>query len=170
MEPKKPLPMYGVGPVYVAVIAALTAAGLALSASGATASGRAPGLRVPFAALGTALIAAGAGLWYGAVFRARVDSHIRNGTLAVTGVYAWVRNPIYAAFLLACTGALLWAGDLWLLVLPPVYWLFLTVLMKRTEERWLLERFGQEYANYCRRVNRCIPWFPARVNKEGHHG
>lgn len=162
--------MYGVGPLYVAVILVLTAGGLALSASGATVSGKLPGLRGPFAVLGTALIAAGAWLWYGAVFRARVDEHIRNGTLAVTGVYAWVRNPIYSAFLLACAGALLWAGDLWLLLLPPLYWLFLTALMKGTEERWLLERFGEEYTDYCRRVNRCIPWFPRRTGKEDIHG
>lgn len=170
MDRKKPLPMYGVGPLYVAVILTLTAGALALSAWGVTASGRVPGLRVPFAALGTALIAAGAWLWYGAVFRARVDDHIRNRTLATTGVYAWVRNPIYAAFLLACTGALLWAGDLWLLILPPVFWLFLTGLMKRTEERWLLERFGKEYEDYRRRVNRCIPWFPRRMKGADKHG
>lgn len=170
MKQQKPLPMYGVGPVYAATIIALTAGALALSARGVTASGRLPGLRVPFAALGTALIAAGALLWYGAVFRARVDEHIRGGTLVTTGVYAWVRNPIYAAFLLACTGALLWAGDLWLLLLPPVYWLLLTALLKATEEKWLLERFGAEYAGYCRRVNRCIPWFPRPMEGEDKHG
>lgn len=170
MKQRRQLPMYGVGPVYVAVILALTGLGLALSASGATASGKVPGLRLPFAVLGTALIAAGARLWHGAVFRARVDEHIRHHTLAVTGVYAWVRNPIYSAFMLACTGALLWAGDLWLLGLPPVFWLFLTVLMKHTEEKWLLERFGQAYADYCRRVNRCIPWLPRRVKEEDTNG
>lgn len=170
MKQQKQMPMYGVGPVYVAVIIALTAGGLALSASGATASGRLPGLRAPFALLGSLLIAAGAWLWYSAVFRARVDDHIRNNTLATTGVYAWVRNPIYSAFLMACTGALLWAGDLWLLGLPAVYWLFLTVLMKRTEERWLLERYGQNYMDYCRRVNRCIPWFPRHIGKGEQNG
>lgn len=44
----------------------------------------------------------------------------------------------------------------------PVYVLscaVLTVVLKRTEERWLLEKFGDEYACYCKRVNRIIPWF-----------
>lgn len=165
---QKQLPMYGVGPIYVAVILTLTGLGLGLSASGVTASGRLPGLRVPFAAVGTLLIAAGARLWYSAVFHARIDDHIKSGALATAGVYAWVRNPIYAAFFMACTGALLWAGDLWLLGLPAVYWLFLTVLMKHTEERWLLERFGREYEDYCRRVNRCIPWFPREKGGNAH--
>lgn len=168
MTQKKQLPMYGVGPAYAAAIIALTVAGLALSCSGATASGKVPGLRAPFAALGTALIASGAWLWYGAVFRAKVGDHIKRDTLAVAGVYAWVRNPIYSAFLMGCTGALLWAGDLWLLGLPVVFWLLLAALMRHTEEKWLLERFGQEYADYCRRVNRCIPWFPRRAKEDAH--
>lgn len=170
MKQRQQLPMYGVGPAYVAVILALTGLGLALSASGATASGKLPGLRLPFAVTGSLLIGAGGRLWYGAVFRARVGEHIRHNALATTGVYAWVRNPIYSAFLMACTGALLWAGDLWLLGLPAVFWLFLTVLMKHTEEKWLLERFGQAYTDYCRRVNRCIPWFPRHIKEEDTNG
>ena len=51
-------------------------------------------------------------------------------------------------------------GNLWLLILPVLYWLFLTVLMKCTEEKWLKNLYGVEYEEYCWRVNRCIPWFP----------
>lgn len=152
------LPLYGVGPVYVAVIMALTALGLLLSANGWILLAPMKALRLPCGILGALLIAAGPVLWWKAVFEARVNTHIKQNTLVTTGVYAWVRNPIYSAFLLACTGALLLAGNLWLLVLPVVFWLFLTVLMKHTEEKWLLERYGQEYVDYCRHVNRCIPW------------
>lgn len=35
----------------------------------------------------------------------------------------------------------------------------LTVLLKQTEEKWLSDLYGEEYKDYCRRVNRCIPWF-----------
>lgn len=38
----------------------------------------------------------------------------------------------------------------------------MTVLMKGTEEKWLLKLYGTEYSNYCKRVNRCIPWFAKR--------
>ncbi len=34
--------------------------------------------------------------------------------------------------------------------------------MKQTEEKWLLRQFGEEYAAYCKEVNRVIPWFPKR--------
>lgn len=158
MNEQRQLPMYGVGPVYVGVIAAVTILGIVLSASGRLPAAPMKALRIPCGALGVLLIAAGPVLWWKAVFEARVDEHIKRNTLVTTGVYAWVRNPIYTAFLTACTGALLLAGNLWLLVLPVLYWLFLTVLMKYTEETWLLARYGQEYADYCGRVNRCIPW------------
>ncbi len=93
-----------------------------------------------------------------AIFQAKIDQGILNNSLVTTGVYAYVRNPIYSAFMIACTGALLIAGNLWLLVLPFLYWGFMTVLMKNTEEKWLRDLYGEEYIEYCKRVNRCIPW------------
>lgn len=163
MKNEQHLPMYGVGPAYVAVIIVLTAAGIALTAAGRIPTAQAGPLRIPLIAAGILLIALGAWSWWSAVFRSRVDDHIKNNTLVTTGIYAWVRNPIYAAFLMACTGALLLADNLWLLVLPPAYWLYLTVLIKHTEEKWLAKLYGQEYTDYCRRVNRCIPWFPGKA-------
>ena len=31
-----------------------------------------------------------------------------------------------------------------------------------TEEKWLLDLYGDEYAAYKKRVNRCIPWIPRK--------
>lgn len=149
--------MCGVGPVYGAVILLLTGSGIGLTRAGIVPIVRYGLFRIPLAVVGIVLILLGAWMWYSAVFRAKVDEHIIGNTLAITGVYAWVRNPIYSAFLLACTGALLLANNLWLLVLPLIDWLFLTVLMKHTEEKWLAALHGKKYADYCRQVNRCIP-------------
>ena len=44
------------------------------------------------------------------------------------------------------------------MILPFVFWGFMTVLMKHTEEKWLRRTFGQPYDEYCKKVNRCIPW------------
>ena len=129
--------MYGVGPVYVAVILLLTRLGIGMTCAGRIPIARYGLFRIPLAIVGIALILLGAWMWYSAVFRAKVDEHITGNTLAATGVYAWVRNPIYSSFLLACTGALLLANNLWLLILPVVFWLYLTVLMKCTEETQL---------------------------------
>jgi len=92
-----------------------------------------------------------------AFFGAKIDKGIAENRLVTGRVYGHVRNPIYSAFLFLCTGALLIAGNLWLFVLPVAYWLFLTLLMKATEEKWLLRQYGQVYRDYCRRVPRCIP-------------
>lgn len=168
MKKQDHLPMCGVGPVYGAVIILLTVLGIVLTHTGTLPAVRYGLFRIPLTIVGIALILLGAWMWYSAVFRAKVDEHITGNTLATTGVYAWVRNPIYSAFLLACTGALLLANNLWLLILPVVFWLYLTVLMKCTEEKWLAALHGEQYAAYCRRVNRCIPWPPKAGNGEGN--
>ena len=159
---KNHLPFMGVGPFYGFGVIALTVIGIVLSKRGYFDIGRFDVLGIPFAVIGTVLIALGLFFWIGANFGSKIDDHIRSNTLAQTGVYAYVRNPIYSAFLMFCTGALLLANNVCLLVLPIVYWIFLTVLMKCTEEKWLLELHGEEYVQYCCRVNRCIPWLPKK--------
>ena len=55
---------------------------------------------------------------------------------------------------------LLITGNVFLFFLPILYWIIMTVILRNTEEIWLREKFGKEYELYCRRVNRCWPWFP----------
>lgn len=157
---KTHLPLYGVGPVYVAVIITATVAGILLSQFKVIAYLSVPMIKMVLLITGMLLIAAGAAIWFSAVFRAKIDDGITSNHLVTDGVYALVRNPIYSAFLSACTGALFIYGNLWLLILPVLYWLLLTVLMKCTEEKWLKSLYGAEYEEYLRRVNRCIPWIP----------
>ena len=156
------LPIYGPGPLYVGTIALLTVVGIAFSIGGILPFLNAGPLTLPLRVLGGLLVAGGVALWIAAVFGARIDDGIEANRLVTTGVYGIVRNPIYSAFTIVCTGALLICGNPWLLVLPLVFWAFMTMLMKTTEEKWLLDLYGEEYAAYCRRVNRCIPWFPKR--------
>ena len=157
---KNHLPLYGVGPVYVAVIITVTMAGILLSQFKVIVYLSFSMIKMVLLMIGVLLIAAGAVLWVLAVFRAKIDDGITNNRLVTDGVYALVRNPIYSAFLPVCTGTLMIYGNLWLLILPVLYWLFLMGLMKCTEEKWLKNLYGVEYEEYCRRVNRCIPWFP----------
>ena len=154
------LPVYSVGPLYVAVIAALTLAAVLTRNTPALASGKLDGLAIPLRILGIAFIAGGMALWVYAVPISKIDDGIRENRLVTAGAYALVRNPIYSAAMLACTGVILIIGNAWLFPLPLVYWLFMTVLMKATEEKWLKDLYGAEYEVYCGRVNRCWPWFP----------
>ena len=157
-DKKKHLPMMGVGPIYGAVIIAVTVIAVITGKSTTFQTGRVTFLKIPLLIIGILLIILGVYLWAGALFQSKIDSHIEENRLATTGVYALVRNPIYSAFMFFCTGALFIAGNIFFLPLFFFYWIFMTVLMKYTEEKWLKNLYGMEYEEYCRRVNRCIPW------------
>lgn len=156
MKEQEHLPECGVGPAYVALIIIVTLIGILLSAFRIIHVGNAGILRLPFIVFGIALIIAGIIIFV--LAQIDIGDHIRKNELVTTGIYAYVRNPIYTSFLMVCTGAVLIANDVWLCILPFLYWLFLTVLMIHTEEKWLHDLYGEQYDVYCRQVNRCIPW------------
>ena len=158
MKNKEHLPLMGVGPVYVMSIIALTVIGIVLSVVDILNIGKYDVLKIPFAILGVLLIALGVFMWLSANFASKLDDNIKSNKLVTTGIYAWVRNPIYSAFLLMCTGAILIANNIILLLLPLLYWIFMTVLMKNTEENWLLELYGQDTSVcVCACMCVCIP-------------
>lgn len=159
------LPIYGAGPFYGIGIIVLTVIGIVLSIAGVIDSGKVTSI-VPLTImiiLGCAFVLGGFLVWKPAALGSKsIDSYIESNKLCTTGIYSIVRNPCYSGIMLACTGVLLIAHNAWLLVLPFVFWLTLTILMKCTEEKWLRDLYGQEYLDYCKKVNRCIPWFPRK--------
>lgn len=156
---KNTLPVFGVGPVYAVSCLLLTAFGLFLKKKGFLNGGELPGLKSVSMFIGGLLIFIGVALWIYAVIIQRISREISSGNLVTTGIYSIVRNPVYLAFLCVCTGILVTAHNVYLLIFPVVFYIFLTVLMKQTEEKWLLDKFGSDYTEYCRHVNRVIPWF-----------
>ena len=89
-------------------------------------------LKIPFLMVGILLMVYGIFLWAMANFHSHIDKGIETNTRMTTGVYGLVRNPIYSGFMFACTGALF---ILWLLLLPPVFWLYMMLLMRAAEEK-----------------------------------
>ena len=156
---KNTLPVFGVGPIYVVSCLFLTALGLFLKKKGFLNGGDLRGLKSVAMIIGFLLIFVGVALWIYAVIIQRVGNEISTGNLVTTGIYSIVRNPIYLAFLCVCTGILITAHNVYLLVFPILFYVFLTVLMKQTEEKWLLDKFGADYIEYCKHVNRIIPRF-----------
>ena len=152
------LPILGVGPLYVVTIILMTIISITLSATGIIPVITFANFQWIFILIGILYFIIGITLWLKAVIIDRLDTHIIKNELVTTGVYAYVRNPVYSAFMFVCTGVLLIYGNLVLLVLPIIYWGFMTVLMKLTEEKWLEDLYGKEYVQYRQRVNRCIPW------------
>ena len=156
---KNTLPVFGVGPIYAVSCLLLTAFGLFLKKKGFLNGGDLPGLKSEAMRIGFMLIFIGVALWIYAVLIQRISKEISSGHLVTIGIYSIVRNPIYLAFLCVCTGILVTAHNVYLLIIPVVLYIFLTVLMKQTEEKSLLDKFGSEYIEYCNHVNRVIPWF-----------
>ncbi len=76
--------------------------------------------------------------------------------IVARGLYRFSRNPIYLAFTLLYAGLALVANALWPLALLPG----VLVVMRRgvidREERYLDQRFGDEYRAYTARVRRWL--------------
>ena len=161
MNKQNHMSYFGVGPIYVIVTFILTAIAVYIGKMQYFSIGKIQIMKIPLFILGIVLIVLGIALWVQAVIISRIDKNITENKLLTTGAYAWVRNPIYSAFTIVFTGILCVQNNLNLLVLPFIYWLFLSIIVKK-EETVLEKTFGQEYLIYKSKVTRCIPWFPKR--------
>lgn len=162
MKKNNSLPIFGVGPIYVLSCLVLTILGLVLNYKGYLEIGKVDKAKTLFVIIGFILIILGLFLWVKAVLIQKINARVKDEMLITNGVYGIVRNPVYTAFICIFTGILLFAKNYLLLVLPIIFWIYLTILMKKSEEKWLRAKFGKEYDLYCKRVNRVIPWFPKK--------
>lgn len=157
MKKQDHLPLYCVGPLYVYAIAALTAA-FFLRKLPVFSSGQLEGARTLFIILGVLFILSGAALWIYAVPISKIDDGIKENRLVTAGAYALVpQSHLFRRHDRLRRGDPDYRKRM-VFPLPFLYWLFLTALMKATEEKWLRDLYGKEYEDYCRRVNRCWPW------------
>src|SRR5215813_11220269 len=77
--------------------------------------------------------------------------------LVVTGLYRYVRNPMYVAVLSMIFGQGLLFGSTWLLGYGVVVWLSFFAFVLLYEEPALRGKFGKEYDDFCAHVPRWIP-------------
>ena len=151
------MPIFGVGPMYVITYLILTIAGIWLHLNGYIYQGELSQGKIFFIIAGIFMILLGIYLWIQAVIVQKINKKVTEKKLITTGVYSIVRNPVYSAFIFIFTGILLFTANYILLILPFIFWAFLTILMKNTEEKWLKNEFGKEYEIYLKQVNRVIP-------------
>ncbi|MFY9641448.1 MAG: isoprenylcysteine carboxylmethyltransferase family protein [Rhodomicrobium sp.] len=85
--------------------------------------------------------------------------------LVLTGLYRYVRNPMYAALLAIIFGQALLFGDRRLAVLGALAWAASHIFVTGFEEPGLARKYGAQYAAYRANVPRWIPrltpWRPA---------
>ena len=79
-----------------------------------------------------------------------------NQKLITTGIYKYIRHPIYTGFALSFIGAEMVAGS-WLFVAFFAYFISSYVQGKR-EEKILLGHFGEKYKDYMKKTKMLIPW------------
>jgi len=77
--------------------------------------------------------------------------------LVVTGLYRYVRNPIYVAVTAVIFGQAALFGDWRLLAYGAAFWLFCHLFVVGYEEPTLKSSFGAEYEAFCTNVPRWIP-------------
>jgi protein-S-isoprenylcysteine O-methyltransferase Ste14 len=77
--------------------------------------------------------------------------------LVVTGLYRFVRNPMYVAVVSAILGQGLILGDVAVLEYGAVVWLLFHLFVLIYEEPTLRASFGSEYESFCAEVPRWIP-------------
>ena len=162
MKKTNHLPLYGVGPVIIFGQFAFTAISILLTCIFDFQFPITGGISLLCKGIGVLLIACGLYMDISAKFKAKIFASVEENKLITDGIYGIVRNPVYSFALLSCTGAVLIANNLVLLIVPVICWLYMTIFLIHTEEKWLRELYGQEFISYCQRVNRCIPWFPKK--------
>ena len=157
------LPLYGVGPMIVFGMGAVAAIGIILFSY----VWKIGVLETPWVLLcriaGVLLIVLGLTVWFIGALRSDMDASIAENRLQTSGIYAWVRNPMYSGWWMLFAGVCLQWHNAWVLLTVPANWMILTVSLKLTEEKWLFNLYGQDYADYMKRVNRCIPWPPRKA-------
>ncbi len=112
-------------------------------------------------AFGLPVITIGASLFVWAI-----QAMIRAGTspdpteatkkIVVDGPFRFSRNPIYLSFTIIYVGVAVSTNAVWPILLVPATILVLLRGVIEREERYLEEKFGQEYMQYKARVRRWV--------------
>jgi protein-S-isoprenylcysteine O-methyltransferase Ste14 len=103
----------------------------------------------------------------GLLIRALASGHVRkNEALAISGPYAYTRNPLYLGSLLMGLGFCVAARSWWVGVALVVMFFAIYLPVIRDEEAFLRGKFP-EFEEYARRVPRMVPKLMSRSGAGG---
>jgi protein-S-isoprenylcysteine O-methyltransferase Ste14 len=112
---------------------------------------------ITVALVGQILRALTIGLAY--IKRGGKDKNVFAKKLVTEGIFAHCRNPLYLGNILIVVGLGIVAHSLPFYLIGIPLFIFFYMAIIRAEENYLANKFGQEYIEYCRNVNRFIPRF-----------
>jgi protein-S-isoprenylcysteine O-methyltransferase Ste14 len=102
--------------------------------------------------LGEAIRASVIGLVY--IKRGGVNKRIHADELVTSGIFSHCRNPLYVGNLVILSGFLVTHNNPWVYALGGAFFLLSYTAIVTAEETFLADKFGEEYAGYCREVPR----------------
>ena len=106
--------------------------------------------------IGCAAAAIGAGITdWGIRTLGRETSVGLPGVFSAAGPYRWTRNPQYLGDILMTVGVVL-VADSWRVAALGAGGIACLLLAPLAEERWLIERYGDDYERYRKRVPRLL--------------
>ena len=77
-------------------------------------------------------------------------------SLVTEGLYRYTRNPMYVGLLVILTGYAIMLGGITPFLLLPLFYGLITTQQIIPEERFLEEKFGQQYLDYKKQVKRWL--------------
>lgn len=147
---------FGVGPIFVLVSAVLTAAALYVRSLD-PAFFAIPDLvpRWLQIALGALLLAFGLPMFVWSLVI--LNKGFPKGRLFTGGPYGWCRHPVYGCWVVFNVPGIVLLVGTWVGLLVPVLMYVALLLLVRSEDRWLLDTFGDEYRTYRSRTPAVFP-------------
>jgi protein-S-isoprenylcysteine O-methyltransferase Ste14 len=84
------------------------------------------------------------------------STHSGTTTLLTTGFFGYSRNPLYVSLFSVMAAIAFYANSFWFILMIPVLLVSLDRLVVVCEEKFLEEKFGEEYSKYKKNVRRWI--------------
>lgn len=91
------------------------------------------------------------------IIRGGRDKKVYAKTLVTNGIFAHCRNPLYLGNILIVAGLGIVADSVVFYFVGIPFFVLSYMAIIKAEENYLTGKFGEEYREYCRKVNRLIP-------------
>jgi protein-S-isoprenylcysteine O-methyltransferase Ste14 len=112
-------------------------------------------LGIAVALIGQAIRALTIGLAY--IRRGGKDRKVFAKKLVTGGIFKHCRNPLYLGNIVIVTGLGIIANSAPFYFIGIPLFIFMYLAITKAEEKYLRDRFGEEYIEYCKNVNRFMP-------------
>lgn len=98
----------------------------------------------------------------GPVQLGKIEISPKTQNLVVTGPYKFTRNPMLFGACLMYFAFALYLNSITALIVVMLFMALMLIFVKYSEEKRLLQDFGEAYEEYRRNVSMFIPWPPKR--------